>query len=173
VAAGAVYNNLRVSRAETELLSIAQAVRTLYATSSVTGDAAGTNESGAFCKASVFPTDMIPKAGCPAVAAASTLIDPWNNIVTATSQTVTTAGDAFGIEFTGVTQGACINMLTAATGEGRDPGLYYANATAAPVGAAVYGAATAFPISAGTAAGLCASTAAPFNSVQFVFQLKG
>lgn len=176
VAAAAVYNNLRVSKANTEILSIAQAVRTLYATSSTMTDAAGTDETGSMCKASIFPNDMIPTGGCPAVGAASTLINPWNGTVTVTAQTDTVASDSFGIEFNGITQGACITLVTSITGTGRDPGLYYAGVTAAPKGAVAFGAASpmALPVPASTAAaaGNC-GLATTGLSIQLAFQLKG
>ncbi|HEU0117110.1 MAG TPA: type II secretion system protein [Alphaproteobacteria bacterium] len=171
VAASAVYNNLRVSKATTELLQTAQAIRALYATATTTGDAAGTDETQNYCKASVFPSDMVTNP-CAAVAPFAT--DPWGGSVMATSQTVTNAGDAFGIEFSTVPQGACISLLTSNTGAGRDAGLWYANATAAAVGAAAFGAAAStFPITATTAATACAVTGTAGNFVQFKFKLRG
>ncbi len=176
VAAAAVYNNMRLSKATTELLQISQGVRALYSTATTTGDAAGTDETQNFCKASIFPTDMVAS---PCAAAAPFAKDPWNGTVTVTSQTFTAGnpGDAFGVEMGSLPQGACIQMLTSNTGTGRDSGLFYANASAAAKGASSYGVAgagtLAFPVTALLAAGACTVTAAAGNFVQFIFQLKG
>ncbi|HEU0117109.1 MAG TPA: type 4 pilus major pilin [Alphaproteobacteria bacterium] len=171
IAASAVYNNLRVSKATTELLQMAQSVRALYATTATTGDAAGTDETQNYCKAAIFPSDMVTN---PCAAAAPFATDPWAGAVTMTSQTAANVGDAFGIEFSSVPQGACISLLTRNTGAGRDAGLWYANATAAAVGAAAFGAAAStFPISATTAATACGVTGTAGNFVQFKFKLRG
>jgi prepilin-type N-terminal cleavage/methylation domain-containing protein len=168
VAAAAVYNNLRVSKATTELLTIAQGARALYATSSTTGDAAGVDETNVWIKGGIFPADTINGA---------TANGPWNSsTITADSETInaSTPGDGFGIQFSGVPQSACIALLVGNTGSGRDNGLWNATASAAAVAAGTaYGTATAtaFPITPTTALASCKS--ATSNAVQFVFKLKG
>jgi type II secretory pathway pseudopilin PulG len=169
VAASFVYQNQKVAKATQQLLAITQAVRSLYATSPAIGDAAGTDETAAFISAKVFPSDMINGAAT---------VNPWNGTVMVTPQKITNAGDMFGIEYNLVPSSACISLLVATTGAGRDSGLWFASASAAALGAAAYGAAgTAFPISAATAASapLCTANAATTQrvSVQFAFKLKG
>jgi len=169
VAASSVYQNQKVTKAARQLIAITQAVRSLYATSPAIGDAAGTDETASFISVKALPSDMIDGAAT---------VNPWNGTVMTTSQTIANAGDMFGIEYNLVPQSACIALLTSVTGAGRDPGLWYANASAAAKGAAAYGAAgTAFPVTAATAAAaaMCTVNTATTQlvSVQFAFKLKG
>jgi prepilin-type N-terminal cleavage/methylation domain-containing protein len=167
VAASSVYNNQKNGKATQQLLAVSQSVRSLYATATTIGDAAGTDETATYIAAKVFPADMVNAAG-------TATVNPWNGTVMVTSQTLASAGDMFGIELNGVPTSACINLLTANTGTGRDTGLYYASASATAKGAAAYGAtATTFPVTAATAAGATVCGAAATVSVQFVFKLKG
>ncbi len=175
VAAAAVYNNLRVSHANTEVLQIAQAVRALYASTSSTGNAAADLTDGLIC-AKAVPSDMVLTAcGGP-----GTMIDPWPQGRTAIYTPAT--GDSFTIEMTEVPQSACISLLMNVAGTSRDPGLFQATGTAAAVGAAL---ATAAPFAttfvatpalanAGVASGFGGCNANPGGnvSVQFGFGLK-
>ena len=133
VAASAVYNNLRVSKATTELLQIAQAVRSMYATSStvdatadMTYSATGTHAVGAgttYIQASIFPSDMVSPVGSPVTS--YTIQDPWSGDADIVSAKATVASDSFAVDFDKVPQSACINMLTSSTGTGRDLSLIH------------------------------------------------
>ncbi|MDP9126808.1 MAG: prepilin-type N-terminal cleavage/methylation domain-containing protein [Pseudomonadota bacterium] len=175
VAAAAVYNNLRTSKATTELLTIVQNVRAMYATSSTVDPAAtmpftavAVNTAPAtYIAAGVFPADMVNAAGTLAQ-------DPWNGsvaIVPAQSA-AGTANDSFMVAFDRVPQQACVNMITSNTGSGRDPQIIgVSNAAAGTVPAAAN--ATAFPVLAGTAlATNCTVATAAGQSIGFTFKLK-
>ena len=177
VAASAVYNNLRTSKATTELLQIAQAVRSMYATSStvdagadMTYSATGSHAAGAgttYVQSSVFPSDMVSGAG-PYI-----IQDPWAGDTDIVSGKVTTASDSFLVEFDNVPQSACINIITASTGTGRDSSLYgvsVGNKGALAVAAGGTAGTTAMPVTASTAQGLCANVS---NNVAFQFKIKG
>jgi len=168
VAASGVYNNQKVGKANTEILTIAQGIRSLYSTSSTTGDSAGASENGTFFAAGIFPNDM--------GSSSTTLVDPWGGSITVTTQTFSTAGDAFGIEFTSVSQAGCIGLLTQIGGQNHEPGLIYANATAtaSAKGATSWSTGTSLtlPITASGAAAACAA-GTNANAVQFAFKLKG
>ena len=120
VAAAAVYNNLRISHANTEILQIAQGVRSLYAGSS---NDTGLTTDNLVC-AKVVPSDMVNGA-----CGAGTLLDPWPQ--GATTVLVPVAGDSFTIEMTQVPPASCINLLMAVAGPSRDPGLFYAGSAVA------------------------------------------
>jgi prepilin-type N-terminal cleavage/methylation domain-containing protein len=119
VAAAAVYNNLRVSHANTEILQIAQAVRGLYGNASSTGVIANTILTPTLINAKTVPSDMVNVAG-------TGLIDPFPGGTTGVL-TPTTA-DSFTIEMTDVPNDACINLLMSVAGSNRDPGLFEASA---------------------------------------------
>src|ERR1700733_2189126 len=108
VAAAAVYNNLRTSHANTEILQVAQAIRTLYANSA--SDAALT--VGNLISANAVPNDMVSGAA---------LVDPFP--AGATTVLPTTSNDGFIISMTGVSLGSCIDLLMGVGGANRDPGL--------------------------------------------------
>lgn len=176
VAAAAVYNNLRVSRANTEILQIAQGVRTLYGGSSTMGTAAGNITDSLVC-AKAVPADLVNGAcGGPA-----TMINPWAGGTTAVYTPAT--GDSFTIEMTNVPQANCINLLMATGGTSRDPNLFNATATSGAQKAAVATpsspvlAVTATPALANAAVasgfgGCNAGGAGGTVAVQFAFGLK-
>ena len=116
VAAAAVYNNMRVQKANTALLTAAQTVRSLHATQNTI--AAGTEAQ--WVSAGVWPADWVQGANS---------VGPWgtngNTVLVGASAAV---GDAFKIAITGVPTAACIDMLVRNTGAGRDSGLYLAAA---------------------------------------------
>ena len=130
VAASAVYQNLRTSKATTELLTVAQAVRTMYATSASVD--AGADMPAAFAAstvgaanatyiaAGVFPTDTL-NTGNPATATIVT--DPWSGGIAIVAAKATVASDSFAIEFNKVPTTACITLFTGNTGTGRDVSL--------------------------------------------------
>jgi prepilin-type N-terminal cleavage/methylation domain-containing protein len=170
VAAAAVYNNLRVGHANTEILQIAQGVRTLYATSNTTGVVAITNLTLPLMTAHVIPSDI---ATSPASASGT---NPWAG---GTTQVWTPAtADSFTIQMTAVPQAACISLLSGVAGISRDASLFGVGSTTAA--APVVGAVAGTPIA--TAAGqiavvtpTIATTACSnltTNIVQFAFGLK-
>ncbi|MFY9288933.1 MAG: type 4 pilus major pilin [Alphaproteobacteria bacterium] len=181
VAASAVYNNLRTSRATTELLQVAQAVRSMYATAATvdaganmttipfTAVAAGPQTT--YVQAGVFPTDMVAGAG------PYTVTNPWGGSANILSAQSTAANDSFMILFDRVPQSACITMITSNTGSGRDSSLYGVGAGAAAAFAVAAGGTTPgatsmpnFPITASTARTTCATAN---NNLAFQFRLKG
>lgn len=164
VAAAAVYNNLRVSHANTQILQIAQGVRALYATSTVTGVGNAMITDAVICAGAV-PSDMVT-AACGAGA----LNDPWPGGVTAVISN--TVGDGFTIDMNAVPQAACTNLLVNVAGPSGDPGLYQATAatTAAPaVGDAVASGPRVANMTVANAAALCNNVR---NIVKFGFALK-
>jgi hypothetical protein len=180
VAASAVYQNLRNSKATTELLTIAQGIRTMYATSAQVDPNAnmtswGANAQGVgfprtYLQAGLFPTDATDQ-GNPNLNTRA--IDPWqgNIVVQATSGLV--AGDNLGfvVVFDNVPQSACIALLTGNTGTGRDQSMIAAGAGAVgavPAGAILGGGAP--PITASQAQTACG---AALNAVGFSFKVKG
>jgi prepilin-type N-terminal cleavage/methylation domain-containing protein len=129
VAAAAVYNNLRTSHANTEVLQIAQAVRSLYATTgTISGAPTAAEFTDSLVCAKAVPADMIATA-----CGAGTLVDPWAN--GATTVTPDTDGAGFVISMTNVPEANCVGLIMAVAGSGRDPGLFYAEGTAAAPGA--------------------------------------
>ena len=167
VAASSVYANQKAAKTNTSILTVVQAVRSLYSTSSTLGDAAGTDETGAFINAGVFPSDLISGAN---------VYTPWGSTtsIMVTSQKISTDGDAFMVELNKIPTAGCINLITSITGSGRDPGLLYANATTAAKGAATVtltSGSLALPVTASAANAACAAAAAV--SIQFGFKLKG
>ncbi|MDR3449936.1 MAG: type 4 pilus major pilin [Alphaproteobacteria bacterium] len=170
VAASAVYNNQKVGKGTTQMLNIVQGIRSLYSTSSTTGLADATDMTFSICSAGVFPSDMIPSAGCGTSAAPGTINDPWNGSTTVASTSVAVAatGDAFIVKMAGVPTSACTALMTSLGGTGRDPGLIYLGVPAYAVASA-----TAFPVtvSAATAAAQCTSAATV--ALTAVFKVKG
>lgn len=116
VAASAVYNNLRVSHANTQILQLAQGIRSLYSSSSTT---AGLTVDNLIC-AKAVPSDMIIAAcGTP-----GTLDDAFAGGVTTVLPT--TDGFGFQISMTGASRSNCDALLIQAAGLSRDAGLFYA-----------------------------------------------
>ncbi len=177
VAASSVYSGQRVTKATQELLSVAQAVRSMYATSSeVDAGADMTFSSTAagnltYIQAGVFPSDAIIKAKTAAV-------NPWNGALSVQSQQDQNVGDAFSVNFDNVPVSACISMIVGNTGSGRDTSLdgvsVGANGTVPLAAAAAVSGSTwttgAFPVAASAAQVKCTG---PTNSLSFSFRLKG
>ncbi len=179
VAAAAVYNNLRVSKATTQLLTVTQAVRAMYATSNVvdnqadmTINAAQAAKALTYIQAGIFPNDTLNAANTEA-------FDPWQGTITVQSQSFTAGNnDAFSVVFDSVPLSACISMVTANSGQGKDASLVgvsigAANAVPLAAGAATTGAtfpAAAFPVTASSAQTKCVAAG---NAIAFSFRLKG
>ena len=161
VAAGAVYQNLRVSKAQTELLQITQAIRTLYATQTVVDTAAAVNLTSSLIAAKVFPSD--------AVLNATTVNGPWGgstmNIYSQTDPAGVT-GDSFSVEFDNIPVSACIALATGATGSGRDQGLIGVANQNDTIGNNV------FPINVVAATQQC-QEGTPTSTISFTFTLRG
>jgi len=169
VAASSVYSNQKVAKANTEQLTIAQGVRSLFATASTTGAADVTTIAGAaagttaMCNAGVFPLDIVTACATPAVG------NPWvaGSATAGTfflygSITAAGAGDAFVVTMTGVPQAACIAMLSGGSGQGA----YWGGVglPASPL------AANNMPMTVATASAACAAGA---NTVSIGYKLKG
>lgn len=170
VAASAVYNNMNVSKATTELLQITQAVRNMYGTAPAV-DSAMTATS--YIKAGVFPSDTTA-AGTATVAS-----NPWGGAITITASTVNNTNDAFVVTFAGLPQAACITFATSNTGSSRDSGMGGAaigTATGNTANVAVTYNANFNGINASTATTSCTSTSSGLaggNAIGFLFRLKG
>ncbi|WP_301100321.1 type 4 pilus major pilin [Propionivibrio sp.] len=156
VAAASVYANLRVKQTSEQILTIAQAVRALHATS--TTIPAGINALDV-ARAGGIPKDMLDDALNP-----TTVTDVWGGAVNILRGTQVVAGDSFGISFARVPQQPCVDLAVRNSGAGRDAGLLgIANALAY---------ATAFPMDVTTAVGVCPITAVAGNTIVFTFRLR-
>jgi prepilin-type N-terminal cleavage/methylation domain-containing protein len=182
VAAAAVYNNLRISKATTQLLVITQNMRSMYATSSAVDTGSDMTTVGTTCvalgaattyaQAGIFPADTV--VGLPAGPVC--VNGPWtNSSINVVAAKVSAAADSFAVEFNNVPQSACISMLTQNTGTGRDPGLFAVGASVAgtlniAAGGAGTGAVTTFPVAASVAQTKCSNA---LSNVAFQFTIKG
>ena len=110
VAAAAVYNNLRVTHANTAILQTVQGIRALYATTNTITPVAS-DVTAALITAGVIPKDL---------GTAAPLTDPWPSGVTNVESNA--AGDGFQVAMTQVPQAACINLLVLVNGTNGDPG---------------------------------------------------
>jgi prepilin-type N-terminal cleavage/methylation domain-containing protein len=171
VAASGVYSNQKVTKANTELMAVVQGIRSLYATQNQVAAAAGTDLTTALIRSGVFPSDTL-STGNPQTAVAPGQA-PWTNgTIWVYSSTVANAGDAFQVQFNGIPQTACINLLTAAAGAGRDQSLMQAagRGGAAPITTYLAYAATVLPLTAVAAAAACPAN--PFTSAILTYQLQ-
>jgi len=161
VAAGAVYQNLRVSKAETELLQITQGIRSLYGTQTTFDTAAHLLETQGLIAAKVFPSDAVQNA--------TTVNGPWGgstmNIYSQTDPAGVT-GDSFSVEFDNIPVSACIALATGATGSGRDQGLIGVANQNDTIGNNV------FPINVVAATQQC-QEGTPTSTISFTFTLRG
>jgi prepilin-type N-terminal cleavage/methylation domain-containing protein len=170
VAAAAVYNNLRTGHANTEILQVAQGVRTLMTTAQTVGAAGDITTS--MISAGVIPAD--------AISSPTTAIGPWAGS-TLKILSVAAADNAFTIELNAIPQGACISLLTTVGGASRDPNLTKIGGTSASAPSVIAAAAgtalvvsnapIATAVTAAAAATAC-SAATSVNTVQFEFSLK-
>jgi prepilin-type N-terminal cleavage/methylation domain-containing protein len=180
-AASSVYSNNRASKAESEVLTVAQAIRAMYATySSVdvnadmpAGFGASTvgHANATYLAAGVFPSDMLNAAPAAATAAQ----DPWAGGVAVVSTEVAVANDSFAVEFDKVSQDSCIKILMSIAGAGYNSSVYGVSTGAAgtlPIagGGTNTAGTTALPISIITAQGLCTNIP---SAIAFQFKLKG
>jgi prepilin-type N-terminal cleavage/methylation domain-containing protein len=118
-AASSVYSNQRVHQANTAIMQIAQGVRALYATASTTGYTSVTDITPMLITAGALPSNLVN---------GTTLTGPFpggSSLVIATQD-----GNGFVISMSGVTQQNCIAILSSVGGQGRDSGLYLADAQA-------------------------------------------
>lgn len=158
VAASAVYNNMRVTTTTTQILQMAQAIRSIHATQQTIPGLTTAAGAVALAKAGAVPKDMLDNPLTP-----TTVTSIWNNTVTIESNSNLSTDDSFLITYTSVPREACADLLVRLTGPGRDGGLVSAGTT--PVLAA------AMPITVLTAVNTeCNATT---NNLEFTFMLKG
>ena len=134
VAAAAVYNNMRVATANTELLQITQGLRAMYATSSTVDPGANMPGNLTYVHSGVFPTNAL-NLGTPS--ASTSALNPWSGNIYIAASTFNIANDSFAVAFDAIPSQACITLLTSSTGQGRDPGMFGVTAGAALAGGAV------------------------------------
>ncbi len=158
VAAGAVYENLRVSTTSNQLLQIAQSIRAMHATQNVVD---ANIDALLVARAGGMPSDMITRDSNGAVTAVR---DVWGGDVSIAATTYNVTNDSFSVTFTEVPQSACSNLLMRNTGTGRDTGLIGAGNSVSTT--------TSFPLVLSSAVAACSSTAAAGNTVVFTFRLK-
>lgn len=173
VAAAAVYNNMRISTANTELLQITQAVRAMYATSASVDSGADMPGNVTYLRAGVFPTSALDTA-VPSSATAAR--NPWNGNIYISHATynASTPSDSFAVAFDAIPSQACITLLTSSTGQGRDPGMFGAVGAAAGSSIAAVPSSTltpGTPLLASVAEGQC-SASGNGNQAVFYFTLR-
>ena len=164
VAAAAVYTNMRVNTGAREILALLQGTRSVYSTSSLTGEVGNPVEiTTQLVNAGVFTKEML---------AGAITVNPWNvgavaNTIKVWSSHLSADGDAITVTFLALPQAACIALFTALAGNNADPGLAFVNnAGTGAVGA------KAPPVSA-TWANTTGCAAGNANVVDFTFKLKG
>lgn len=180
VAATSVYANLRSKRATDELLGIAQSVRALFATSTVTGLGA-VDMTAAMAQANVLPTDTM--TATPAATLSSNTANPWagGNIGVASYNA---AGTQFSITFSNVPTAACIDFVMRNTGPSRDSGMLGVVGAAGTSGAvlpvpgalgvgAMPAAGAPFLLVTAQNAAVCNAAAAGLVNISFIFTLRG
>lgn len=159
VAAAGVYNNQKINRANTEILTILQSVRSLYASSGAVGS--DTEITNSLCQANVFPGDMVGVAAC----GDNSIRHPWGAAGTvhvySTSSMTANTGDAIQIEFINIPRWACISLLTALGGNSHDSGMIYISGAAAfsSAGGSTYAGLAAPPVTTIAAANNCSGSA--------------
>jgi prepilin-type N-terminal cleavage/methylation domain-containing protein len=165
-AAAAVYSNQKINTAQSAIMTVIQGARSLYATSSTTGDAVGTDETPALIAAGVFPANLAIGGGTTPWGASSTF--------KVYSQQASVVGDSLLVELNGIPAAqlstACISLQTSLTGPGRDSGLWVVSANTATQKSAGLTTQTTLPISASTANTNCV---AKNGFLDFMFLLKG
>jgi prepilin-type N-terminal cleavage/methylation domain-containing protein len=190
VAAAAVYTNLRTSKTTTQLLTITQNLRALYATSASVDPAADmttipfTNvAAGAqttYIQSNIFPADAVITTSGKATT--YTVEDAWGASINIVSAKAVATSDSFAINFDNVPVSACITILTSNTGPGRDPALYgfgvaasggLAIAATATAGNNIGATPTLFPLAASTAQTKCTAPGTTGVNVAFQFKLRG
>jgi len=177
VAAANVYNNLRITKATTELLEIAQNVRSLYAMdlsvdqgADMTGDPQPAGSFRTYLKAGIFPSDTLD-TGNPATATQA--FDPWDGNIDVDAVTINTPGDGFSIAISGMPQSACFNLIMATIGSNNIPGLAQVQVGFLPITQTIINFPTALSI-ATIAQQLCGSAPQSYGyiSMAFIFHLK-
>ncbi len=169
-AASSVYNNQRINSASNDIASIVQGVRKLYAMSNGTGATANTNITGDLVLAKAVPSNMVNSGTTYVVGGADHTLDgPFpggKTMITATSD-----GGSFAVVMSKVNTSNCISLLTSIGGNARDPGLFYAAATASEVHPALSDTPVAAsplnnPITASVATGAAGATIAGAGGCQ-------
>lgn len=144
-AASAVYNNLRTSRAQQEILTVAQNIRAMYATQS-TVDANATTDT--YINAGVFPSD----ATVEVPGGSKSTKNPWGGKFDVVPGPSFNDNTTFSVVMEGIPINACITLSTSTTGTGRDSGLVSLKVNDSDVGTLDAG---TFPVGAKTASDSC------------------
>lgn len=159
-AASAVYNNLRTSRAQQEILTVAQNIRAMYATQS-TVDSAATTDT--YISAGVFPSDATVETS-----SGKSVKNPWGgnfDIIASSSDNYT----SFIVTMEGVPVNACITLATSTTGTGRDSGLVDLSVDDSSIGSLAGG---TFPVGAKAAADSCTTQGSSGRKLAWEFRLR-
>ena len=183
-AASAVYSNMHISSTTTELLTVSQGVKAMYASSTTAdtnanmtkwGVTAQTGNGLTYIRAGIFPGTSTDTGNA---ATATRAFDPWNGNVVVQAADALVAGDslAFVVVFDNVPVPACTALLAANAGSGYDNSMIFAGA-GAPAGVpanAVLGG-TAPPLGIAAAQAQCTAGAATgtTTAVGFSFRIKG
>ena len=174
VAAGTVYNNLRINKAQTELLQITQAIRSLYPTHFAMDVGSGTDETLSLIAAKVFPSDTMDTSNgyFPSV-----VHGPWDGsfikVFSATQPTNGLIGDSFQIMFVGIPSAACIALATIATGAGRDQSLIHVGFAPNSIGNYITPTTTYFPIYSQNAVADTNCGTGGITDIAFTYTLRG
>ena len=165
VAASAVYNNMRINRTSEQILKIVQNIRSLYAgTHSFDGITNGQDITLDLVPAKVFPNDMVKVEG-----ANTYVYHAWGN----SSETSVIARGwlgsppRFSIEYVGAPQDACMKIITLATGDERDAGIFQAGNQLNSGELVLF---TEFPITVTEARTICTTSETP--GIMLVYKLN-
>jgi prepilin-type N-terminal cleavage/methylation domain-containing protein len=175
-AASGVYNSNRIGAANTELITIAQGTQSLYATQTSFGTPP-VNLTPAVAAAGYSPSSMTAPA-------TGVISHPWNGnsgvpsgdgLVFVTAQTLSVAGDAIAVTFANIPAGACVAMLTNASGAAGYYGYTNAKVAAKPSavptapGAIAAGGITQGAITAAAAATACGIAGTNWDTLNLFF----
>ena len=167
-AASSVYNNQRISHANTSILQITQGVRTLYSEAPNMGNTASQDMTASLITAGALPMDIINGTAA---------IGPWASSAIKVLGGSVANDVSFTIEISNVPLKACISLISSIGGASRDTGLFGIATTtaAAPITTASAGTAltsSSAQIAVVTPAIATTACSAATNTVQFGFGLK-
>lgn len=171
VAASGVYQNLRLSKATTELTQVAQSTKSFFTPQASTGD--GSQElTQTLYIVKLIPADMFDPSATASNPSTIIAHAPWSgSTMKIFSDTHVTAGDAFQILFVNIPPSACIGLITGNTGPSRDSGMTGVGVNPTSSGTAVSASAmnSVFPVTAPAAATACGDAN---SDVGFQFALQ-
>jgi prepilin-type N-terminal cleavage/methylation domain-containing protein len=161
VAASGIYSNRRQSRANVQLMTIVQNIRLSHVGRPTIAAAAAVDLTDLMIQSGMLPPDALESGATKG---------PWpGSSIHIYSSTTTQAGDAFEIQFRNIPSFACIVMLTANSGQGRDRGLRMASGRPTQNVYMNY-APTTFPVTQQDASTACGNA---LSDAVFVFSMKG